>query len=135
MRRAVNLIVIQKKRILLVRKGEVWILPGGKPEKDECDSECLKREMREELPRLKYFVNSYYGTFIGKTPHKKDYLEAAVYIGGLENNLMESSAEITDARFVDNFKKYNISDITKKIINSLIERGYLNNDKNLNRKL
>ena len=53
MRKVIDIVTIRNNKILLVRKGKIWILPGGKPKKDEGELQCLLREMREELP----FVN------------------------------------------------------------------------------
>ena len=49
--RKIGLLVIRDGKLLLVRKrgGTLFILPGGKPEGDENDTEALKREIREEL--------------------------------------------------------------------------------------
>lgn len=33
MRKVINLIAIEDRKILLVRKRETWILPGGKPKR------------------------------------------------------------------------------------------------------
>ncbi|UPT64918.1 MAG: NUDIX domain-containing protein [Hyphomonadaceae bacterium JAD_PAG50586_4] len=47
----IGLAIIEDDRLLLVRKAglEQLILPGGKPEGDETDTETIVREIREEL--------------------------------------------------------------------------------------
>lgn len=125
MRKAVNLAVICEGEILLVRKKDVWILPGGKPKKEESNLDCLVREFKEELSGTKIIINSYYKPFVGETPYKKDNLKAEVYFGKIKEKLGKPSSEIRDRRFVSDFEKYNLSDITEKIINSLIEDNYL----------
>ena len=52
MRKAISGLVIRDEKLLLVRKNETWILPGGKPEKKESEIECLCREFKEELPSV-----------------------------------------------------------------------------------
>ena len=49
--RKIGLLVVRGGKLLLVRKrgGTLFILPGGKPEGNETDTEALKREIREEL--------------------------------------------------------------------------------------
>ena len=123
MREAINLAVIENKKLLLVKKKDVWILPGGKPEKDEGDLECLAREIGEEL-QSQIKVNSYYSYFEGITPHKRDALKSKVYFGILVEEFYPSN-EISDARFVSDFDNYSLSDITKLIIKSLKKNGYL----------
>src|SRR5437867_1486385 len=47
----IGLAVIDQDRLLLVRKrgSDFYILPGGKPESSETDTETLSREVEEEL--------------------------------------------------------------------------------------
>ena len=123
MRRAIGVAVIENKKLLLVRKKDVWILPGGKPKGNEEDLECLHREISEEL-KSKVDISNFYSYFNGKTPHKGDYLEAKVYFGVLTEEIYPSR-EIIDARFISNFEDYNISNITKSIIESLKKDGYI----------
>lgn len=126
MRKAINLAVIVENRILLVRRGDVWILPGGgEPGPGESDKDCLRRKLKEELGLNPedFEIEDYYGSFDGETPHKKDVLEARVYLGRIKSQIIPSN-EITDARlFGLNF--YDTSEITKEIIKSFRERRYL----------
>ncbi|MFB6246213.1 MAG: NUDIX domain-containing protein [Candidatus Pacearchaeota archaeon] len=43
MRKAINLAVVYDSGLLLVRKKNAWILPGGKPEEGEGHYETLER--------------------------------------------------------------------------------------------
>lgn len=116
---AINLAVIEKDGLLLVKKENVWILPGGKSEKkDKSDYETLIREFNEELPGTKIFLFSYYDTFIGKTPHSNRDLAAKVYFGKVEN-LGRASSEINDAKYIMDFENYNLSKIIQEIVLSL----------------
>jgi len=125
MRKAINLVVITKKGILLVKKKQTWILPGGKSDfKEELDEQVLNREFSEELPLIKIKINKFYKSISGITPYKGDELEAKVYFGELIGTI-KPSAEINDAKYIKNFQDYNLSDITKKIIDSLIKDKYL----------
>ena len=123
MRTAICLAAFQDNEILLVRKKASWILPGGKPEIGEKEMECLKREIREEL-NANAVIFGFYGSFIGITPHKRDMLEARVYFGELIGEI-NPSMEISEAKFVDNPYEYNLSDITRKIMDSLKKDLYL----------
>src|SRR3954464_4711189 len=56
MMKSSKLIAIRRGRVLLVRrrKDGAWTLPGGKRKKGgESAKACLRRELREELPRLR----------------------------------------------------------------------------------
>jgi 8-oxo-dGTP pyrophosphatase MutT (NUDIX family) len=124
MRKAVGLLFIKNNEILLVReKDDFWKLPGGKPESRESDIECLKREIKEELD-TDVFVENFYGRFIGITPHRRDLLEGVAYFGYF-TKIMTPSREIDDAEFVSNPSDYPLSDITKKIIDSLKRDHYI----------
>ena len=122
MRIAINLVYIRKKALLLLRKRDVWILPGGKPNILELDHDCLKRENQEELPGSRIVIGRHYRNFKGKTPHTKDILLARVFLGSIRGDT-SPSAEISEARFftAEEFSEIPISEITKKVIRSLIK--------------
>ncbi len=119
MRIAIGVADIKNGKILLVRKKKVWILPGGKPKKEESDTQCLIREITtEELPRTKLSNLKFYKTFKGKSPHRGDIIKVKVYFGHIEGTL-DPSWEINNARWIKNPNSYKLSDITQKIIDSL----------------
>jgi len=56
MSKSSKLVAARKGKLLLVRrrKDRVWTLPGGKRKKPkEAARRCLRREVREELPKLR----------------------------------------------------------------------------------
>jgi 8-oxo-dGTP diphosphatase len=124
MRKAICVVVIENGCILLVQKHETWILPGGKPEDGESDIQCLIREVSEELPSLRLQNPKYIGAFTGITPHKNDELCAEVYIANSDGEIT-TAAEINAAKWVNEPEEYNLSDITRKIVLSLHQNGYL----------
>ena len=125
MRTAINAAIIKDYSILLVRKKQTWILPGGKPLPEESDIECLCREIKEELSGTELENIRYYKEFEGITPHRGDVLRAKVYFADIKGNLYRPSAEIEEHSWAKDPLSYSLSDITFKIINSLIEEGYL----------
>ena len=65
----ISAVVIQGGGLLLVRKEEIWILPGGNPRTDESDVQCLFRELcDEEISRLRIKRLKYLRSFHGVTP-------------------------------------------------------------------
>ncbi|MCK5043629.1 NUDIX domain-containing protein [Candidatus Pacearchaeota archaeon] len=123
--KAISGVVIRDEKILLVRKNDIWILPGGKPHEKESDIECLCREFGEELSGLKIEDIRYYDCFEGRTPCTKDMLKVETYFCEISEGIGKPSQEISGVEWVKNFSDYNISNVTKKVINSLKENKYL----------
>jgi 8-oxo-dGTP pyrophosphatase MutT (NUDIX family) len=44
-----GVVLIQQRRVLVVKSRKGWIAPGGKVESGEDDMDCIKRELDEEL--------------------------------------------------------------------------------------
>lgn len=122
MREAINAAIIDdKSRLLIVKKKNVWILPGGKPKDEESHAGCLEREVAEELSGTKVSIDRLYDVFEGITPHAGDRLRAIVYLCSLNGELGNPSAEITDKTWITYDQRYNypLSEITGKIVEGL----------------
>ena len=55
MARSSKLIVAKRGKVLLVRRrrDRLWMFPGGRKRPRETEKECLRREIKEELPKLR----------------------------------------------------------------------------------
>src|ERR1700757_3947255 len=55
MAKSSKLVATKGGRVLLVRRrrDRLWMFPGGRKRRRESESDCLRREIREELPKLK----------------------------------------------------------------------------------
>jgi ADP-ribose pyrophosphatase YjhB (NUDIX family) len=55
MAKSSKLVVAKKGRVLLVRRrrDRLWMFPGGRKRAGESERKCLRREIGEELPKLK----------------------------------------------------------------------------------
>jgi hypothetical protein len=55
MAKSSKLVAVKRGRILLVRRrrDRLWMFPGGQKRERESDKDCLRREIKEELPKLK----------------------------------------------------------------------------------
>src|SRR5271163_3944090 len=55
MAKSSKLVAAKHGRVLLVRRkrDRFWMFPGGRKRERETEKDCLKREIREELPELK----------------------------------------------------------------------------------
>src|SRR5215475_1549580 len=55
MAKSSKLVVAKRGRVLLVRcrRDGLWMFPGGRKRRNESEKRCLRREIKEELPKLK----------------------------------------------------------------------------------
>ena len=55
MAKSSKLVALKRGRILLVRRrrDRLWMFPGGRKRPRESEKGCLRREIKEELPKLK----------------------------------------------------------------------------------
>jgi 8-oxo-dGTP pyrophosphatase MutT (NUDIX family) len=55
MAKSSKLVAAKRGRVLLVRRKRdgLWMFPGGRKRARESDKDCLRREIKEELPKLK----------------------------------------------------------------------------------
>src|SRR5215471_1874362 len=55
MAKSSKLVTAKRGRVLLVRRrrDRRWMFPGGRKRQNESAKDCLRREIREELPKLK----------------------------------------------------------------------------------
>jgi 8-oxo-dGTP pyrophosphatase MutT (NUDIX family) len=123
----INGLIFEGNKVLVVKKKETYILPGGKIEKNESIESCLKREFFEELNGTKIICGHYYNSFSGITPHSKKPFDSKVYYCELSGKLGKPSLEILDRIYVgrEDFNKYNFSNVTKEILKNLSLEGLL----------
>lgn len=123
---AISSLIIKENTILLVKKKNTWILPGGKPDQNETDAACLFREHGEELPEAIIQPLLFYKEICGTTPHKGDILCCRTYFTSLRGSI-KPGMEISQSQYftLEETKKIIVSDITKKILLSLSQDDYL----------
>src|SRR5580693_1554870 len=55
MAKSSKLVAMKGSKVLLVRRkrDRLWMFPGGRKRARESEKDCLRREIKEELPKLK----------------------------------------------------------------------------------
>ncbi len=125
MQQVIGGIVLDNKRVLVVRKRNTFILPGGKLDAGETDQGCLQREFEEELSRTRIRVGRYYRDFLGISPDHEKPINVRCYFASIEGDLGPPSGEIEETRWINGMDRLNYSDVTLKIIESLRNHSYI----------
>lgn len=122
----VDVISIRGGRILLVKKRDFWIFPGGKRERREFARNCIVRELGQELPNSKLTSELvFFCQFHGPNPSGKK-IRVRCYFGNVEGDI-SPGAEISDACWVSRNEifLYPLSEITKQIIGKLLAERFI----------
>lgn len=119
MEKGVYGIVLSHRRLLLISKKEIWVLPGGKYNfEGESDEDVLKREFRQKLSGTDISMGDYYKSIEGIIPNMYE----KIYFCSSVKGIGAPSPEINGVRYVNSrsLGEVNFSDITKKVLISLI---------------
>ncbi|MFP4567512.1 MAG: NUDIX domain-containing protein [Candidatus Woesearchaeota archaeon] len=125
MRKVISAIIIKNNELLLTQKKQTWILPGGKPNENETDLECLTREIAEELTDTKIHNLKFYKDFYDFAPHKKDLIQVKTYFAEINTTNPQPSNEINAISWANNSTYKKLSGATTQILNSLTKDKYL----------
>lgn len=130
MTEVVGAILIKKSQLFLVNNRGNWALPGGKKEIGEQDLECLIREINEEFAGTVIIPEKClpYKIFQGVSPRNRTPLSLRTYfceIAGKIASPSDPERDILDVQWISDFSSYNLSDLTKDVVQSLRSDGYL----------
>lgn len=127
MTEVISIISIFCGKILLVKKGDFWILPGGKIREKESHEKCILRELSQELPGSTLIGDlRYFGKFSGISPISRKPITVKCYLGNIRGDI-SPAMEISDATWTikESVFSYNLSEITKNIIKKISARKIL----------
>src|SRR6201993_369526 len=82
MAKSSKLVAAKRGRVLLVRRRSDgrWMFPGGRKRQNEDDKACLKREIKEELPKLKLGRLRLWKEVKAKNRHSGRKMSDAIFI-------------------------------------------------------
>jgi 8-oxo-dGTP diphosphatase len=99
MAKSSKLIAAKRGRILPVRRrrDRLWMFPGGRRRGRETEKGCLRREIREELPKLKLGRLKLWKEVKAKNPRSGRKMSDAIFIA----NKVSGRLAIGDKREID----------------------------------
>ena len=82
MAKSSKLVTAKRGRVLLVRRrrDRRWMFPGGRKRQNESAKDCLRREIREELPKLKLGRLRLWKQVRSKNRHSGRRMDDAIFI-------------------------------------------------------
>lgn len=116
--KVVDLIVERKGMILLTKRGEFWILPGGEiePGGDEiqCLEEVVAREMNDQVSSIFKKLEK---TITGPSPVRAGNVEVSVYVGDISSKKMSEVRDCNAHWFSrESIRAIRLSNITKAVL-------------------
>ncbi|MDH3999379.1 MAG: NUDIX hydrolase [Desulfuromonadales bacterium] len=117
--KVVDIIVERKSMILLTKRGDYWILPGGELESGDddemkCLEEVVSREMNDEVAGIFKKLEK---PVLGKSPVRGGDVEVSVYVGDIGSRKMSDVKDCNAHWFSkDSLCAIRLSNITKSVL-------------------
>lgn len=116
--KVVDIIVERKGMILLIKRGDYWLLPGGEIEPGEDEMKCLEEVVAKEMnDQVASVFRKLERTITGPSPVRPGDVEVSVYVGDI------SSAKMSDVKDCNahwfsrkSIESLRLSNITKDIL-------------------
>lgn len=116
--KVVDIIVERRGKILLTKRGNFWILPGGEvePGQDElqCLDEVVSREMRDQVSSIFHKLDN---TVNGPSPVRDGDVEVSIYVGDIGSKKMSDVRDCNAHWFSrESIATIRLSNITKAVL-------------------
>lgn len=114
----VDIIVERKGKILLIKRGDFWILPGGEIEPGEDEMQCLEevvsREIKDQVSSLFRKLEK---TIKGPSPVRDGDVEVSIYVGDISSKKMSDVTDCNAHWFSrESLSSIRLSNITKDVL-------------------
>lgn len=116
--KVVDIIVERKGCILLIKRGNYWILPGGEVEPGEDEMQCLREVVAREMnDQVACVFEKLEKTIKGPSPVRGDDVEVTVYVGDISRAKMSDVRDCNAHWFSrDSARSIRLSNITKDVL-------------------
>jgi ADP-ribose pyrophosphatase YjhB (NUDIX family) len=116
--KVVDIIVERKGMILLIKRGDFWILPGGEIDPGEDEMQCLEdvvaREMKDQVSSVFRKLEK---TIKGPSPVRDGDVEVSVYVGDINSKKMSDVKDCNAHWFSrESIRAIRLSNITKAVL-------------------
>ena len=121
----VDIIVERKGMILLIKRGDYWILPGGEIAPDEDEMRCLEDVVSREMhDRVACIFRKLENTITGISPVRGGDVEVTVYVGDISSTKM-SDVKGCNAHWFsrESIASLRLSNITKDVLKYYFSAG------------
>lgn len=123
--KVVDIIVERKSMILLIKRGDFWILPGGEHEEGESELQCLEKVVAREMnDRVSCIFRKLDRTIVGPSPVRPGDVEVSVYVGDISSEKMsdvrDCNAHWFSRKSIDSLR---LSNITREILDYYFSTG------------
>ena len=116
--KVVDIIVERKGMILLTKRGDFWILPGGEIEPGEDEMQCLEEVVAREMnDKVASVFRKLEKTIKGPSPVRPGDVEVSVYVGDVSSAKMSDIKDCNAHWFSrESIRAIRLSNITKDVL-------------------
>lgn len=123
--KVVDIIVERKGMILLTKRGDYWILPGGEIEPGETELQCLEEVVSKEMKdQVSSIFKKLQNTIKGPSPVRAGDVEVSVYVGDISSKKMSDVKDCNAHWFSrESTRAIRLSNITKAVLEYYYSEG------------
>ena len=116
--KVVDIIVERRGKILLIKRGDYWLLPGGEIEPGDDEMQCLEEVVSREIKdQVSSIFSKLDKTVKGPSPVRNDDVEVSIYVGDIGSKKMSDVADCNAHWFSrESLPSIRLSNITKDVL-------------------